>query len=414
MKLFYSRAALEALQATIGHLNQKFDRTGRRVEKVMTKKRAKAIEGITAQSPEKKMRVLIIDDEPSARTTLEALLFSEGYELAFVSSGLDALNQLDDLKPDTILLDVMMPEMDGFTVCQKLKAHKLWRHIPVILVTALDSKEDIARGLEAGADEFLSKPVNGMELRARVRSMLRIKRQYDELAATMRLREDLTSMMVHDMKNLLSPIMGFSQLLTIEGTTPEEALEYGELINSQADRLSSFINDILLLTKMEQGRLLLNTSPVDINSLIREVGGTYEIVAQSKEISLAVDLPPVSRHVAVDKNLLQRLLDNLVSNALKFAPPQSTITLQAEYPARSARKEQSLQMRIKVLDEGPGVAAEYRHRIFEKFETMALKKSGVSQVGLGLAFCKMVAEAHGGRIFVEANRSGGSVFVVEI
>ncbi|MCL4294744.1 MAG: response regulator [Anaerolineae bacterium] len=363
------------------------------------------------------MRVLIVDDEPSARITLEALLFPEGYELTLATSGLVALDLLDQFKPDTILLDVMMPEMDGFAVCQQLKAHKLWRHIPVILVTALDSKEDLVRGLEAGADEFLSKPVNGFELRARVRSMLRIKKQYDELAATMRLREDLTSMMVHDMKNLLSPIMGFSQLLTVNSTTLAEAFEYGELINSQADRLSSFINDILLLTKMEQGRLLLNTAPVDINSLVREVGLTYEVVAQSKEITLAVDLPPVSRQVVVDKNLLQRLLDNLVSNALKFAPLKSTVTLQVEYPPVSARRSQRENvplMRAKVIDEGPGIAAEYRHRIFEKFETLALKKSGVLQVGLGLAFCKMVAEAHGGRVFVEDNQPAGSIFVVEI
>jgi PAS domain S-box-containing protein len=128
-----------------------------------------------------KSLVLIVDDEPSARDTLEAFLFQEGYDLAFAASGSEALACLDGLAPDVILLDVMMPGMDGLKVCQRLKTDKRWRHIPIILVTALDGKEDLALGLAAGADDFLSKPVNGLELRARVRSMLHIKKQHDEL-----------------------------------------------------------------------------------------------------------------------------------------------------------------------------------------------------------------------------------------
>ena len=124
---------------------------------------------------DEKPRILVVDDESSARNTLEAFLFGEGYDLAFAASGPEALARLDELVPDLILLDVMMPGMDGFKVCQRLKTDKRWRHIPIILVTVLDSKEDLARGLDAGADDFLSKPVNGLELRARVRSMLRIK-----------------------------------------------------------------------------------------------------------------------------------------------------------------------------------------------------------------------------------------------
>ena len=142
--------------------------------------------------------ILIVDDEPSARDTLEALLFSEGYHLAFAASGQEALDRLDELTPDVILLDVMMPKMDGFEVCQLLKSDKQWRHVPIILVTALDNKQDLARGLDAGADDFVSKPANALELRARVRSMLRIKEQHDlleaqrrELQTALHLREEL-------------------------------------------------------------------------------------------------------------------------------------------------------------------------------------------------------------------------------
>ncbi|HBE32230.1 MAG TPA: response regulator [Cyanobacteria bacterium UBA11368] len=140
------------------------------------------------QPDHKKPRILIIDDEESIFEVIEGLLLREGYDLTYVSSGKEALNQIEEIQPDVILLDLMMPEMDGLETCQQIKANQRWCHIPIIMVTALSSKEDLARSLESGADDFLSKPINSIEMRARVRSMLRIKLQYDALAATQRLR----------------------------------------------------------------------------------------------------------------------------------------------------------------------------------------------------------------------------------
>ncbi|QIZ69795.1 response regulator [Oxynema aestuarii] len=136
----------------------------------------------------KQHSILLVDDEASIFEVIEGLLYREGYQLSYVSSGREALDRIDEIEPDVILLDLMMPEMDGIETCQQIKANQRWCHIPIIMVTALSSKEDLARCLEAGADDFLAKPVNSLELRARVRSMLRIKLQYDALAATQRLR----------------------------------------------------------------------------------------------------------------------------------------------------------------------------------------------------------------------------------
>lgn len=136
----------------------------------------------------KKHSILLVDDDERIFDVIEGLLMREGYKFTYISSGKVAINSIDELKPDVILLDVMMPELDGIQTCQLIKGNSDWRHIPIIMVTALDSKEDLARCLEAGADDFLSKPINSLELRARVRSMLRIKLQYDVLAATLRLR----------------------------------------------------------------------------------------------------------------------------------------------------------------------------------------------------------------------------------
>ncbi len=132
--------------------------------------------------------VLVIDDEPSIFDVIEGMLHREGYTLAYMSSGKDAIAHLDELQPDVMLLDIMMPELDGIETCRQIKAVARWRPIPIIMVTALSSKEDLAYALNAGADDFLSKPINSIELQARVRSMLRIKLQYDALLATQRLR----------------------------------------------------------------------------------------------------------------------------------------------------------------------------------------------------------------------------------
>lgn len=137
---------------------------------------------------EKQHTILVVDDEESVFEVVEGLLYREGYHLVYVNCGKAALEQIDPVQPDVILLDLMMPNMDGLETCRQLKSNQRWCHIPIIMVTALNSKEDLARSLDAGADDFLAKPINSLELRARVRSMLRIKLQYDALVATQRLR----------------------------------------------------------------------------------------------------------------------------------------------------------------------------------------------------------------------------------
>jgi two-component system sensor histidine kinase/response regulator len=355
--------------------------------------------------------ILIVDDEPSARDTLEAILFREGYNLAFASDGPEALDRAAELRSDLILLDVMMPGMDGFEVCRRLKADERSRHVPVIMVTALDSKQDLARGLDAGADDFLHKPVNGTELRARVRSMLRIKTQFDELQATLRLREDLANMIVHDLRSPLTVISLRSSLLRRKLDDPNDLRSVDD-IRAQARRLDTLLNDLLAQAKMREGKLLLSRSAVDVNQLVQETVEAQAAVAQSGRIMLTADLPSETQFVSLDANLFSRVLDNLLSNALKFSPPESAVTLRVDYPPGGAAAQPSV--RIQVIDEGPGIPKEHRHRIFERYEIVRLKKDNVPQVGLGLAFCKMAVEAHGGQISVTDNEPRGSIFTVHL
>lgn len=355
--------------------------------------------------------ILIIDDEAMARDVMEGLLFKDGYHLAFAANGLEALDSLTKFTPDVIVLDVMMPDMDGLEVCRILKSDERWQQIPVIMVTALGSKEDIAAGFEAGANDFLTKPVNEAELRARVRSMVRIKQQYDKLEANLRLREDMAHMLVHDVRSPLSIILGYSELLMLKIQNSPDCLEELNEIRTQARRLDSFLNDMLMLAKIEADHPILNQSPVNVHTLIEAVIKTHTIVADSKDIQLISALPLESPPILLDSSLTQRMLDNLVSNALKFSPAHTTVTLRVEYTEKETGQ---CGVRIQILDQGPGISPEYRQRIFDKYEIVTLKHEGVPQVGLGLAFCKMVAEAHGGRIYVEANNPVGSIFTVEL
>ncbi len=379
---------------------------------------------------DQKSSILVVDDEPHGFDVIEAHLYREGYNLTYVSSGIEALKCLDNIKPDVILLDVMMPDLDGIEVCRKIKANSQQKHIPIIMVTALNSKEDLARSFEAGADDFLTKPVSGIELRARVRSMLRIKQQYDALQATLHLREDLSNMIIHDLRNPLTKIIAGGSFL-LESDLNEEDIKDVQLILSAGRQLNSLVNDLLILTKMESGKMLLNRIEVDLNKLATTALSEFSGVAASKDINLKSQLAEQVNPVCVDANLLGRVFDNLLSNALKFSPRQSTITLQIDYLESRVEVEQHLesgsnhvsvintvativqpkQVIIRLIDEGPGVREDLKKLIFDKYEVGNIM-SEFSQFGLGLAFCKMVVEAHNGTIFVEANQPCGSIFTV--
>jgi signal transduction histidine kinase len=362
--------------------------------------------------------VLIVDDDPGARSTFEALLAAETFQIRFARNGPEALEAVAAAPPDLILLDVMMPGMDGFEVCRILKDNPESFPIPVILVTALESRRDLETGFRAGADEFLSKPVRGSELRVRARSMLRIKRLYDQLLDNLRLREELAHMIVHDMKSPVSVIMGMSEFLSLKlsGQLSPEAERGLEKIREQGGRLNNYLTDMLMLAKMEAGNPILHREPADAAGLLRTAAEHGRAMAIGRDVSVVEDLPDESRTLLLDRNLMHRVFDNLVGNALKFSPDEGRVTIQARYPAAAGGEEAEAfpSLVVRVIDEGPGVPEGHRERVFEKYEVADMKRQGIPQYGLGLVFCKMVVEAHGGKIFAEANEPRGSVFTIHL
>ena len=362
-----------------------------------------------------KAKILIVDDEPKSLYTMEMLLSQEPYTIFFAEGGRAALAQVETETPDVILLDVMMPDITGYEVCQRLKADDRWQHVPIILVTALDQREDVIQGLEAGADEFLTKPVNGPELRARVRTMLRMKKQYDELQETLQLRQDMADMIVHDMRSPISALLLYAEILERTDPANISQQQVTQKIVYLANRLNSFLGDLLILAKMRSGKLLLNRTPTDVRQLILTLIEQYQHLADSKSIKLIPILPEEYRQFLLDSRLIQRAIDNLISNALKYSPKGSKVTLSLEYFDDSSEPMKKLsQFRFQISDEGPGIPPEDQERIFNKYEIIDVEREDVPQVGLGLALCKMVVDAHDGRIFVQNNRPTGAIFIIEI
>jgi len=380
-------------------------------------------------------RILIIDDEQSSRDILRIQLQAADIEVMEAASGPEALQRMPELSPDVILLDVMMPDMDGYEVCTRLKQSPVYRHIPVILLTTFDSLTDRVRGLEAGADEFITKPVARMELQARVRTMLRVKTQYDELERLLELRQALSYMIVHDLRNPLAAVMLYLQLLKRRGGVAPDQTRYLDLALSESQKMSNFLDDMLMLAKMERGKLTLTRSALYVDRVIGQVRDKFTALAEAQGVALATRVPEQPHPLQADVTLFQRVVENLVANALKFAPQQSTVTIEVEYlqpsgsanganepgPAQNPAQnpapsngQSEAHLRVSVLDQGRGIPPDDMVRMFDQYEAVYMKEHGKSELGLELAFCRMVAEAHGGRIYAGNNPDRGAVITIEL
>lgn len=351
-----------------------------------------------------KPSILIVDDEISNFDVIEALLEGEDYELSYAQNATRALRYLDINPVDVILLDVMMPEIDGITLCSYLKANPNYQYIPIIMVTALTEKKDLARCLEAGADDFLSKPLNWIELRSRLHSMLRIKQQYDHLQLLLKRREEMAEIIVHDLQNPVTSITFSCEMLKATQLNSKQSQKL-EQINVAGKRLEEQIQTLLTMAKLETGRLALNPVSMALKPLLEKLVKEFSAIASAKDIILTPDLDIENDWAAVDSHLFSRIVNNLLSNALKYSPRGKEIQVKL----RGTPKQIILQ----VIDQGKGVSDELKERIFQKYET-GQNHSNVNQTGLGLAFCQMAVLAHQGTIYVEDNQPQGSVFTVEI
>jgi len=349
-------------------------------------------------------KILVADDELKNIKLLQVLLLTKGYEVFTAPDGKKALEIISSQKIDLVLLDVMMPDMNGYEVCKAMKADEKNKFIPVIMVTALQEESEKIMSMEVGADYFLPKPVNSLELFARVRLCLRIKElqdelmeKYDKLKELDKIKNSLTYMIIHDLNNPLATISGELQLLKVglDGKiTEEEKKDLGRAFVGLRD-LQMMIGNLLDVNKMEEGKINLIRENFRLTDLAKQVIDQMEVTAFKENKVLSLEISENIPLVSADKEIIKRVLANLVYNSLKFTPSKGSVILRITY------KPEDKFVNIQVKDTGRGIPEEYLEKIFDKF--VQVEKQNVrTGRGLGLTFCKMMVEAHGGKIRAES------------
>ncbi|MBD2344042.1 hybrid sensor histidine kinase/response regulator [Anabaena subtropica] len=372
-------------------------------------------------------KILVVDDSPDNVFLIKTILEEEGYTVSTAENGISALAQLQASPCDLVLLDLMMPGMDGYEVTRRVRGEmNLQQYIPILLITAHDAP-NVAYGLDLGADDFIRKPVTVDELLARVRSLLRLKHSMDERDEIARQREDFVSRLTHDLR---TPLVAADRMLALfqQGALGDLSAQMQEVIAIMARsniNLLSMVNTLLEVYRFEAGRKTLAFQPVNLNQLLDEVIGELTPLAQEKGLVINRDasivtgdaIPPTigvgASPTVGDRLELHRLFTNLIGNAIKFTTSGSvTIRLKTiKLSNQQDVSESSDYINIEIADTGPGIPLEEQATLFERFRQGSHKISGS---GLGLYLSRRIVEAHHGNIVVNSELGKGSVFIVSL
>ena len=349
-------------------------------------------------------RVLVVDDLPDNCFLIQALLQDEGYQIDIASDGQAALEYIQQSPPDLVLLDVMMPGMDGYEVTRRIRQNTALPFMPILLITA-DDRPSVVQGLDMGADEFIRKPVEFDELVARVRSLLRLKRSVDERDQIARQREDFVSRLTHDLR---TPLVAADRMLTLfqQGALGELAPSMDEAVTIMIrsnQNLLTMVNMLLEVYRYEAGRKTLSFTSVSLVELLQEVVQELGPIAQDKGLVLTLEKTEDVK-VMSDRLELRRVFTNLVGNAVKFTDSGSvTARLGSEAGIGGAT--------IAIEDTGAGISPEDQQQLFESFSQGNHRRGGS---GLGLQLSRRIVEAHQGKIEVRSEVGQGSVFTVKL
>ena len=356
--------------------------------------------------------ILIVDDEPSNFDVIAAQLSDCDYLMDYASSGQEALSSLDIYNPDLILLDVMMPGINGIEVCQQIKAMPKWQAVPIVMVTALSSKSDLAKCLDAGADDFISKPVNSEELRARVKSMLRIKKQFDKIQSlsliqentidTLKislgaLRGNLASNLSHELNPPLYGIIAITASIEVikdylQDMEIAPALEMLDLVEQSACRIEMLTKRLLVYFELETFvSKQYPVKPMRTKFSSTAIETTLRSQAQNSNRSNDLVFSLEDAEILLSEQYLSTLLYELVDNALKFSSSGTSITVSSQIEGDM--------LKLSVLDLGRGMTEEQIAKIdaFIQFERETYEQQGT---GLGLTISRKIAELTGGKFWI--------------
>jgi len=371
-----------------------------------------------------KATILIVDDDDIVRTIMRAELEAEGFEIIEAADGVEACNHCWSELPDLVIADVVMPRMDGFTLCRELRANSVSQHIPILQATGLDDIASIEKAYEAGATDFIGKPLKWPILKHRVRYVLRSARAFETLRrnqdalvaaketaeAANRAKSEFLANMSHELRTPLNAIIGFSSIMQkgMFGQLNEKYAEYAGMVCDSGTHLLAIINDILDLAKAESNKLELCEEDVDIARVIALSSTIVREMAEKAGVNYDVTMVDVLPRVRADSTRLRQILINLLGNAVKFTPSGGNVSLSAE-----VTPDGGLQFRI--ADTGIGIPKDKMDVAMAPFgqvdSRLTRKYEGT---GLGLPLTKRLVELHGGTLDLSSELGRGTVATVRL
>jgi two-component system sensor histidine kinase/response regulator len=357
--------------------------------------------------PTPRSSVLIVDDITKNLQVVGTILRQAGYAVTPATSGAEALEGLREKAPDLILLDLMMPGMDGLEVCRRIKDDPTTQQIPVIFLTASNEMEHLVRGFEVGAVDYVTKPFNPPELLARVRTHLELKHARNRLREMNDEKNEFMGIAAHDLRSPLNAIKGYAEMVLEDTEIGQENAGLVKSIHDAATRMAGMVQNLLDANRIERGELQLNLAATELGNLLASVVETQRPRAAAKEQSLTLESSVTTAVACVDSVVMLQVLENLVSNAVKYSPAGRRIWMRLKQPDST--------IRIEVQDEGPGLSTEDQKRLFGKFARLSAKPTGGEHAtGLGLSIVKRMVEAMNGKVLCESELGKGATFIVEL
>ena len=361
-------------------------------------------------------RILVVEDDIMQRLLLCNILKTQGYNVFEAEDGQHALDQINEITPDLIISDILMPRMDGFELCRTIHANPETHTLPIILVTALDTREDILKGIDAGANEFLTKPIEPRELSLRVRNAIRSRKLYLELEQKFRelqnleaMRDNLVHMVVHDMRSVLTGIITTADFLQSRIELRLNDVENGLFNNivNNSTVLMEMVSTVLDVNRMEDGKMPIEKKVSDMREILQNALNLLGITRDDNRITY--ELPDEPVWVECDPGIISRVITNLLSNAIKYTRNKEDGKVNVALSTSSNRAI------VRVTDNGQGIPESDRELIFEKYAQSSLRQQKKRySSGLGLYFCKIAVESHGGTIGVDSGSEKGASFFFEL
>ncbi|MEI6694759.1 MAG: hybrid sensor histidine kinase/response regulator [Bacteroidota bacterium] len=349
--------------------------------------------------------ILIVDDVPANLRILDAILKEDGYKVRPVLSGVMALQVAEKEKPDLIILDIKMPDMDGYEVCRRLKENPDICDIPVIFISALNETKNIVKAFSFGGVDYIAKPFQAEEVKARVATHIKICRQTRELQKLNAEKDKFFSIIAHDLRNPFNSFLGFTQIMAenLQKFSKDEIQRFALSMNNSATHLFRLLENLLEWAKMQQGLITFDPKFYPLPPIVDECVEIMQHTAQSKQIEIVQDIP-ANLTVFADSMMLRTVVRNLVSNALKFTPKGGNILVSAKIVSEKF-------IEISIKDSGIGMDKQRINHLFNLGVNTSRKGTeGELSTGLGLFICKDFIEKNGGKLSVESEVEKGSTF----